>query len=490
MNKPNILFVSAELTPVAKVGGLADVAAALPKALNRTGLADARLVLPFYDVIRETDPAVTVVLEDLVVPTPQKKEHVRVLLADIAGNNVYLLDHERFAHGGVYMQKEQKQDPFAETSRFVFFSQVITRLMMTLPDFMPDVLHCHDWHTGLVPALAKHSLGDNCPATVFTIHNLAMQGRWNREELLAALGLEVDAIETFSRTDTHGNLSIIEQGILNADIVNTVSKTYAKEILTEEYGAGLEKTLQERKSDLYGIVNGIDVEHFNPASDTALAAMYTADNVTTEKLKNKVALQKELGLTENPSIPLFGFVSRLTDQKGMELILKALPPLLEAGRTQLVILGTGDPTIEAATTALGKKYSSAAGIKIMFDAALAQRVYAGSDFFLMPSKFEPCGLGQQIALRYGAVPIARSTGGLVDTVPDYTENSTLGVGFRFDAFTSEALTEALERAIALFTEWPEVFHELQKRGMKQDLSWNRSAPEYATLYAKALTKRG
>lgn len=490
MSKPNVLFVSAELTPVAKVGGLADVAAALPKALNRTGQANARLVLPLYDVIQKLSLATEEVLAALEVITPQGKETVRVLMTNIDGNTVYLAEHERFSQDGVYMQKQQKTHPFAETQRFLFFSQVVVALIAALPDFHPDVVHCHDWHTGLVPVLLQLAYGNKRPATVFTIHNLAMQGRWNREEILGALGLTPDAAATFSRVDEQGSLSFIEQGILGADVVNTVSRTYAEEILTPEYGAGMEHALQERTADLYGIVNGIDTEHFNPETDVAIPSQYTAANAVQIKRRNKMALQREFSLPETPARPLFGFVGRLTDQKGMELILDAFPDFLRDEKAQLIILGTGDPAIEEATARLCQAYPNAAGAKITFDAALAQHIYAGADFFLMPSKFEPCGLGQQIALRYGAVPVVRSTGGLVDTVPDYGENPHDGLGFRFTEFTSAALTRTIEKAIALFTTQPDAYTTLQKRGMEQDLSWNHSAPKYATLYTKALTKRG
>lgn len=489
MPKHRVLFVTAELTPVAKIGGLADVAEALPLALNRTGAADARLMIPYYDVIREAGIETSAVLE-MPVPVRGREERVRLLSADISGNFVYLLEHEGFfGHGGIYYERTGESGSFKEISRFLFFSQAATALTGKLPDFFPEIVHCQDWHTGLVPALLKRTYGEDAPATVFTIHNLGMPGRWNREEIVGFLGIPADAIPTFSAVDRHGNIALIEQGILASDVVNTVSKTYAKEILTEEYGQGLEGTLQKRAEDLYGIINGIQTERFNPATDGALVQRYTAEDAKEKRPANKRALQKELRLEQNPDIPLFGFVGRLTNQKGMKLIVEAFPRFLKRG-VQLAILGTGSPDNEALVRKLVEDFPGKSAAVIDFDAALAQRIYAGSDFFLMPSRFEPSGLGQLIALRYGAVPVVRSTGGLVETVPDYTSDPARGLGFRFGPFTGEALTEAVARAQRLFVEDRNAYLALQKRGMEQDVSWERSAPEYATLYEKALAKKG
>jgi starch synthase len=267
-----------------------------------------------------------------------------------------------------------------------------------------------------------------------------------------------------------------------------VSRTYAKEILTPEYGAGLERTLQKRKGDLYGIVNGIDTARFNPRADAALEKPYTEETFEEGKAENKRTLQRAQGLKEDADAPLFGFVGRLTNQKGMDLIAAGVPRFLNEG-AQVAILGTGAAEQEAHAKQLARDFPGRAAAAIAFDAALAQRIYAASDFFLMPSRFEPCGLGQLIALRYGAVPVVRATGGLIDTVPDYAENETSGLGFRFEDFSADAFQGALSKAVTLYRREHAAFRALQKRGMLQDVSWEHSAPEYATLYEKALLKR-
>lgn len=487
--KPNVLFVTAELTPIAKVGGLADVAEALPKALNRANLAEARIILPYYAAVRAAGVQTTVILPKVFIPTASGKIPIRVLSAEISGNIVYLLESEEwFGRGEIYLIKEQQKDPFAEMRRFLFFTQAALHLIHALPNFRPDILHCHDWHTGMVPILARRLYGRKAPKTVFTIHNLAMQGRWNRDALLEHLGLSVHDARTFSVVDHKNDLSLIEQGILTSDVVNTVSRTYAKEILTPEYGAGIENILQRRSADLYGIVNGLDTDRFNPQTDAALTERYSEKTVLEAKQTNKTALQRQLGLTRDPAKPLFGFVGRLTDQKGMELINGAFPPLLKKRRAQLVVLGSGTPEIERRAAGLARAFPGYASTTTGFDAVLANRIYAGSDFFLMPSRFEPCGLGQLIALRYGSVPIVRTTGGLVDTVPNYEENPSRGLGFHFSNFTSAALGAVLEQVLTFFAAHPEEFNVLRKRGMEQNLSWDHSAPEYAKLYARALKK--
>lgn len=473
-----VLFVASELTPIAKVGGLGDVAGALPKALAALGV-DIRVVLPHYEVI-DGEKYPTTPAGSFTVITPKGEERVTVSTTPIPGSDVpvYLLRNDEYlSRGSIYFERTAFVGSFKEIDRFLFFSRAAVTFLGQCDDWWPDIMHCQDWHTAAIPIFLR---GLPLPParyrqtkTLFTIHNLANQGKWNAEEILSALGLPAARVPSLARWHD-GDISLIEQGVLNCDMLNTVSPTYAKEILTEEYGEGVEDALRERQRDCIGIVNGIDTDRFNPATDADIAARYTAATLD-EKKKNKDALLHDVGL-EVRDAPLFGLVSRLTHQKGIDLINAVLDRLVARG-CMGVFLGMADPALEDALTDAAARHPERLYVKIGFDAVLAQKIYAGADMFLMPSRFEPCGLGQMIAMRYGTLPIVRATGGLKDTVRDGE------TGFVFERYDAEALLAMIDRALQVFRN-PRQWREMQQSAMQHDFSWNLSAREYRKLYEK------
>ncbi|MCK4968475.1 MAG: glycogen synthase, partial [Candidatus Aenigmarchaeota archaeon] len=430
-----VLFVSAEVAPLAKVGGLADVVGSLPKALKKLDV-DARIIMPAYETIDQEKYAIKLVKKNIKVSFGQVQESVDLLETKLPDSHVkvYLLSNQRYlSKDGVYAQG----GTFAEIQRFLFFSQAVLAIIPAL-DWQPEIIHCQDWHTGLIPLLLnlyqknKHLLGIK---TLFTIHNLAMQGRWNWSAVMKFLGLtgnEHPNLQVKFNGPYGQDIDLIEQGILGADLINTVSKSYAQEILTKQYyQRGLGKTLRQRAKDIVGIVNGIDIESWNPQTDTNICQQYSVKNVRQKK-KNKLFLQKKLALLPKQKIPLIGLISRLAEQKGIDLIVSIVGEIVKAG-AQLVILGTGNRQLEKKLAEISKQYPGQVSVTLCFDAKLAHQIYAGSDFFLMPSRFEPCGLGQLIAMRYGTVPIVRATGGLRDTIKNviFKNNKIKGTGFVF-----------------------------------------------------------
>jgi len=473
-----IIFVSAEVAPYAKVGGLADVAGSLPKALRALG-HDVRVIMPRYgrvDPARfELQPAV----DAFPVPLPDRHEPASLRQTTLDGSvPVYLVESERyFARESIYGYPDDGE-------RFLFFCRAVLEAPKQL-DWRPDIVHCNDWHTAIIPNLL-HTTYEDDPfyaetATVFTIHNLAYQGVFD-QKLLAMTGLGGGFLrpQIGERSD---QIDLMSQGILYADVVNTVSPTYAQEILTPEYAEGLESVLRYRKARLFGILNGLDTERFDPATDQHLTARYDVANLD-RKVENKLALQREGSLAEDPSIPMVGVVSRLADQKGFDLLEPIIEPLLSEAGVQLALLGTGDQHYQDLMRRVGERYPGQAAIALTFDVALAQRIYGGADIFLMPSRYEPCGLGQMIAMRYGTVPVVRRTGGLADTIIDYQPSTGEGNGFVFEKYTSYACFVALLRAVETFRR-PEEWRMLQRRGMEADLSWAASAQRYVELYRKA-----
>jgi starch synthase len=475
--KPRVLFATAELTPIAKVGGLGDVAGALPPALAKRGV-DIRVVLPRYEPIDARRYPMKSIAKRVPVKRGTHTDYVNVLQGVIPNSTVpiyYLENAEFLSSHGIYFERSAFVGTFAEVQRFVFFSMAVSQVLPAL-GWKPNVVHAQDWHTGLLPwLLSQHA--KPLPKTLYTIHNLANQGRWNPRDVLGFLGMPDTGV--LHRRDREDNFNLMLEGIVGADRVNTVSPTYAKEILTPEYGEGLEGILNERATVLSGILNGIDVHRFNPETDTDVVANYGVSDLRG-KAACKAALQKEVGLPANPTAPLLGMVTRLTNQKGIELVAKADAALNEH-RAQLIILGQGSPEEEELVRALAARHPDQVHLTLGFNAELAQRIYAGSDIFLMPSRFEPCGLGQMIAMRYGTVPVVRSTGGLSDTVPDVAADPTRGLGYAFGPYTHEAFQDALNRALTAYsagTHW----RSLMERCMEQNLSWERSAGEYAALY--------
>jgi starch synthase len=478
-----ILFVSAEVAPFAKVGGLADVAGALPKALAALG-HDVRVIMPSYGRIDEAKCAIAPVLEEYPVPVEGRSEKAALKSATIGqGVPAYMVESDKyFAREAIYGYPDDGE-------RFIFFCRAALEAARAL-DWPPDIVHCNDWHTAIIPNWLK-TIYDGDPfftrtASVFTIHNLAYQGIFD-PRILAVAGLGSTGFLQPQLAVGGGQVDLMSQGILYADALNTVSETYAREILTPDFGEGLDSVLRYRKGRLFGILNGIDHEQYNPATDPNIAQHYDVSTLD-KKVENRLALQKECGLKVDAEIPLIGVVSRLADQKGFDLLEPIIDPLMTELEVQFVLLGTGDQHYHEVFRRMAEKYPSKASVFLTFNAALAQRIYAGCDMFLMPSRFEPCGLGQLIALRYGAIPIVRSTGGLADTVDEIQPGGETGNGFAFTNYNPYALLVAIVRAVETFKH-KNVWRRLMKRAMEADFSWARSAKKYVELYRKALEWR-
>lgn len=465
----SVLFAAAEIAPIAKVGGLADVIGALPKALSQNEV-DVAVILPYYSFLKNHKDLIGLKrLKVFPITFAGQREVVEPWSATIKSSKIklILLDGPQLTADAVYSSLTMKEglyiNPTADLERFTFFNIATAGYLLSLKR-KPDVLHCHDWHSGLLPFLVKSF--DFKIRTVFTIHNLANQGTIDGllEKWLGGL------LDDLAKDNNQYNL--MATGIRYADAVTTVSEAYAQEILTKEYGCGLEKNLIARKNDLFGILNGIDVETFNPATDKNIFKKFDVEHLEGKK-EDKRDLQLALGLPIDASLPVFGLVSRFVNQKGLDLVTEALAEL----PAQFVFLGTGQKEIEVGLRLLEAKYKHKFRIILGFDEILAKKIYAGADFFLMPSKFEPCGLGQMIAMRYGTVPVVRFTGGLADTVNSQN-------GFGFTTYNTKALLKTMNEALTVFYTQPRQYLSLQKRGLKSDFSWSKSAKIYIKLYKK------
>jgi starch synthase len=474
-----VLFVAAEVAPFAKVGGLADVAGALPKALCSLG-HDVRLIMPRYASIDGSRDGLRDELGGSAVTVAGSSEPAR-LQAGAAGEvPVYFVVNERyFGRDNVYGYED-------DVERFLYFCRAALQSVDAL-GWHPDVVHVNDWHTAVVPHWMRH--GYDLPtslrsaASVITIHNLAYQGGFEPDRYPKEW---IDPETIGPRAD--GSYDLLAQGIASADLVTTVSERYAQEITQPELGEGLDELLRRRRNELKGIINGIDYEVFDPLRDPAIAQPYSADRLDGKEAC-KAALQREAGFDVAPGTPLVGIVGRLADQKGFDLVAEVIEPFLTEARAQLVLLGTGEPRYHDLFRELAAHRRGQIAAYLKFDAAMAQRIYAGSDMFLMPSRFEPCGLGQLISLRYGTVPVVRSTGGLADTVADYQAATRRGTGFVFHEYQSVALAVALGRALEAFRDRAR-WREIQLQGMKQDVSWTGSAQKYVQAYQEAIDRGG
>ncbi|HEV2473960.1 MAG TPA: glycogen synthase [Chthonomonadales bacterium] len=517
VNPLKILYLAAEVSPFAKVGGLADVAYALPRALRSLG-HDVRVAMPSYGMVESGQYAgAKAIIDDLPVairpglvesayvrrttlPSPEdtlqrSRRGPEGHTEDDPGRvPVYLIGNRREGDGSGYFTRgtESSKLYLAEPEPYIFFCRAALEFLPRLaPAWRPDVLHCNDWHSGLTPVYARLpagiAAGVSSAATVYTIHNLAYQGvfetsRWSSTGIPNCL-LTVEGLEFYEKW------SFMKGGLVFADRVNTVSTRYADEIQSPEYGCGLDGLLRYLHGEgrLSGILNGIDEVEYNPETDRRIAAHYNSEDMSG-KACCKLRLQQELKLPVAADIPLVCMVSRLTDQKGLDLLRAAATRLL-AQPVQLAILGTGDARHERYLRKLQTRYPDQVRVAIRFDTALAQRLYAGSDMFLMPSHFEPCGLGQLIALRYGSIPIVRGTGGLAETITDVDRaRGRCGNGFVFTEYSSEALARAVSRAVGWFqnrSRW----QELVRQALITDYSWTGSAQKYVALYRDALTAR-
>lgn len=487
-NRLRVLFLSTEVAPFAKTGGLADVASALPKALFEQG-HDVRVMMPKYGNISERRYTLREVirLKDIPIRVGQEEHAVCAKSAFLPETKVqvYFLDYKPyFERPDYYVDSATGEDFPDNASRFFLFSKAVLETIKLL-HWEPQIIHCNDWQTALVPWMMRnHYQNDPFFAksiSVLSIHNLAFQGVFP-VSTLPDLGLDPELGLPGSDLEYYGKINFLKAGIKSADLVTTVSPTYAMEIQSDvELGCGLQGLLQERQADLSGILNGVDYNIWDPEKDTLIPAKYGAASLK-EKETNKKALAAEAKLPYTPGTPVIGMISRLTDQKGFDLVAATIDELLKLN-LQLVILGTGEPRYHKMLEKMIKSDGGRVALFLRFDDQLAHLIEAGSDMFLMPSRYEPCGLNQMYSLKYGTIPIVRKTGGLADTIVDVDEDPANGNGFVFSAYEPAALVDVVKRAVQAYKD-EKIWQKLVKRGMKQDFSWQAAADKYVRLYSR------
>jgi len=481
-----VLFATSEMVPLAKTGGLADVAYSLPKALRRRG-HDVRVVMPFYRQVSASGADIERLGVYIHVPIKDNMVEAEICQCIVDGIPVYLIDKGEY-YDREYLYGTPEGDYLDNAERFIFFCRVVLEVAEAL-EFKPDVLHCNDWQTGLVPVYVKKLYSSNPfwqdVATVFTIHNLAYQGLfWHLDYPMTGLPWELFTPEGL---EFYGKINMLKAGIVFSDVINTVSKKYSKEIQTPEFGYGLDGVLRARSQDLYGILNGVDYEVWNPETDPFIAANYGPDKLGGKK-ECKKDLLREMGLKVDAECPVVGMVSRLAGQKGFDILSEVIDKIMQED-LYFVLLGTGEKKYHEIFEDVARRYPRKAGIRIAFDNALAHKIEAGADIFLMPSFYEPCGLNQMYSLKYGTVPVVRATGGLDDTIKNFNPKTGKGNGFKFKQYTGQALFLCLKRALEVYKD-KKLWKQLMLNGMREDFSWDRSACEYEKLYKKARAKLG
>jgi len=487
MSKPlNILFVSSEVEPFAKTGGLADVSSALPKAIKELG-HEIRIMMPRYRFISERRFRLhdIIRLKEIPIPVGNTVQVGNVKSSFISNLKekvqVYFLDNEAyFGREGIYQSPSTKKDYKDNDERFLFFCRGVLETLKRL-GWQPDVIHCNDWQTGLIPAYMKTLYKDDpffkSIKTVFTIHNMAYQGAFHADTFEKS-GLPRETFH-LNGTEAYGRFNFLKSGLVFSDAITTVSEKYAHEICSsEEFGAGLEGLLTTRRKDLRGLLNGIDISTWDPSSDNFVFRKYDAKSVEA-KVDNKRALLTRFGMEFTPSRPVIGAITRLVEQKGFDLVLEVLEDLVKLD-VQFVMLASGDKDLEARFDKIQRKHPRNIALVFGFDEELAHMIEAGSDMFLMPSRYEPCGLNQMYSMRYGTVPIVRATGGLDDTVEDYQAGGK-GTGFKFEKYDAKEFLKAVQRATTVFQK-PEEWKKIMKNGMAKDFSWEHSAKKYIGLY--------
>lgn len=479
--KKNVLFVSSEAVPFIKTGGLADVAGSLPKYFDKERY-DVRVMLPKYLCIPEKWRSQMKYVTHFYMDLAWRSQYVGVLEMEYAGVHYYFIDNEFYFAG---------PKPYGyiheDIEKFAFFSKAALSAMPLL-GFKPDIVHCHDWQTGLVPVYMKERFHDGeffrDMKSIMTIHNLKFQGIWDLKKVKDITGLP-PYFFTSDKLEAYGDANYLKGGIVYADAVTTVSDSYAEEIKTPFYGEHLDGLMRARSNCLTGIVNGIDYEEFNPATDTRIVSNYNQKTFRKEKPKNKKALQQELGLEVNDKKFMIGIVSRLTDQKGLDLIAYMMDQIC-TDDVQLVILGTGESQYENMFRHFAWKYPDRVSANIYYSEDMSHKIYASCDAFLMPSLFEPCGLSQLMSLRYGTVPIVRETGGLKDTVEPYNEYESTGTGFSFANYNAHEMMNTINYAKHVFYNNKREWNKIVDRGMLKDFSWTSSAKKYQKLYDNLL----
>jgi ADP-glucose type glycogen/starch synthase len=473
-----LLMVASEAAPFAKTGGLADVVASLPPALHNLG-HDVRLVMPWYRSIQETTGKLSPGRQKLAIPMGGRVYQASYRICEARGVPVYFIDlPECYDRPGLYGEEGKDYPDNAE--RFGVLSRGALELARQI-GFAPDVVHAHDWQTGLVPVYLHQQLRRDPffarTGSLFTIHNLGYQGIFSTDTA-RALALD-EALLTPDGLEYHGQLSLLKGGLRFANQLSTVSPTYCREIQTPEQGMGLDGLLRSRSEQLHGVLNGLDGKIWSPAKDTALPKTFSAGDLSGKALCKK-SLQEELGLQISPRKPLVAMITRLDSQKGIELVLESWDKIMQRD-LQLVILGTGNPDFERCLADAASYYPGQTSVQLCFDDELSRRIYAGSDLFLMPSRYEPCGLGQLIALRYGSVPLVHATGGLADTIVDPESSQQQANGFVFNEYRHSHLLDCLDRALATYAE-PVRWEQILFRGISQDMSWAHAAEHYVDLY--------
>ena len=473
-----ILFVASEGVPFIKTGGLADVVGSLPKCIDKRYF-DVRVILPKYTCISQEMKDKMSYVTHFYMDFHWKNEYVGIMYAEVDGVKYYFIDNEMFFNGF----RPYSDNALFEIEKFAFFSKAALSILPVI-DFRPDVIHCHDWQTGLIPVYLKERFQGNeffrGIKSVMTIHNLKFQGKWSVKEVKDITGLP-DYFFTPDKLELFKDANLLKGGLVYAYAITTVSQTYANEIKTPFYGEQLDGLLRARSNDLRGIVNGIDYEEFNPETDKYIEHHYNAVNFRKEKIKNKRALQAELGLDQDDRKFMIGIVSRLTDQKGFDLIDRMMDELCQ-DNVQIVVLGTGEERYENMFRHFDWKYNDRVSANIYYSEALSHKIYAASDAFLMPSLFEPCGLSQLMSLRYGTVPIVRETGGLKDTVQPYNEYESTGTGFSFGNYNGHEMLATIRYAERIYYDRKREWNKIVDRAMAADFSWSVSAAKYQEMY--------
>ena len=472
-----VLYVASEAVPFIKTGGLADVVGSLPKCFPKEYF-DVRVVIPKYACMKQQFKEQLRFVTHFYLDLNWRQQYVGIFETEYDGIKFYFIDNEEHFSG----DKPYYGMP-ADLEKFAFFSKAALSILPVI-NFRPDIIHCHDWQTGLIPVYLKERFQGSDfyrgIKSIMTIHNLKFQGVYDIKTIKNITGLS-DYFFTPDKLESNRDANYLKGGLVYADAITTVSNTYAEEIKTPFYGEGLDGLMCARSNSLRGIVNGIDYDEYNPETDTMIAKNYNAKTFRKEKVKNKIALQEELGLEVNPKAMMLGIVSRLTDQKGFDLIAYVMDELCQDG-IQLVVLGTGEEKYENMFRHFAWKYDKKVSANIYYSEAMSHKVYAASDAFLMPSLFEPCGLSQLMRLRYGTVPIVRETGGLKDTVQPYNEFEGTGTGFSFTNYNAHEMLGTIRYAERVFYDRKREWNKIVDRGMAKDYSWGNSAKQYEEMY--------
>ncbi len=473
-----ILFATSECVPFIKTGGLADVAGSLPKYFDKARF-DVRVVLPKYLCIPEPYRNQMEYITHFYMYYNGRNRYVGILKLEYQGVLFYFIDNEEYFSGAT-----PYSDPLYDLEKFGFFSKAVLSILPSI-ELQPDIIHCHDWHTGLVPVYLRNEFAADLfytsIKTIITIHNLRFQGIWGIPDVKRITGLP-DYLFTPDKLEAYGDANFLKGGIVYADYVTTVSETYVEEVKTPFYGERLDKLLWARSNCFCGILNGIDYQEYDPETDPAIPFHFNAETFRKEKVRDKMELQRELGLEVNAKTMLIGIVSRMTDQKGFDLIERVLDEMLSYDAVQFAVLGTGERHYEDMFRSFAVRYPGKLSANICYSEALSRGIYAGCDAFLMPSLFEPCGLSQLIALRYGTLPIVRETGGLKDTVEPYNEFTNNGTGFSFSNYNAHEMMATIRYAENVYYDKKRRWNQMVERAMAKDFSWNASAEKYQDLY--------